>query len=66
MSHDAPSVRWMSLANTLIGIIYGLCLNALAARACPPGLEGTVYGLVRAAIALAGNLYGAFGSGIYD
>ena len=66
LMHDAPSVRWMTLANTCVGIIYGLCLNALAARASPPGLEGTIYGLVMAAIALAGNLCGAFGNWIYD
>lgn len=60
------SVHWFSLINAAIGIIYGLCLNTVAARACPPGIEGTVYGLVMAAIALAGNLCGWLGNWIYD
>lgn len=66
LMHDAPLVHWMSLVTAAVGIIYGLCLNTLAARACPPGLEGTIYGLVMAAIALAGALSGAFGNWIYD
>jgi len=66
LMRDATSVHWMSLISAAIGIIYGLCLNTLAARACPPGLEGTIYGLVMAAIALAGSLCGAFGNWIYD
>ena len=60
------SVHWMTLISATSGIVYGLCLNTIAARACPPGIEGTVYGLVMAAIALAGNLCGLLGNWIYD
>jgi MFS family permease len=63
---NSTTVCWMLFLVTAIGIIYGLCLNALAARASPPGLEGTVYGLVMAAIAFAGNLSGWLGNWIYD
>lgn len=66
LMQDAASACWMTLANNLVGMIYGLCLNTLAARACPKGLEATIYGLVMATIALAGNLCGALGSAIYD
>jgi MFS family permease len=66
LMHDAPTARWMSLASASVGVLYGLCLNTLAARACPPGIEGTVYGLVMAAIALAGNFSVKFGGWLYD
>jgi MFS family permease len=60
------SAEWMMLAAVAIGVIYGLCLNTLAARACPPGIEGAVYGLVMAAIALGSTLSNQFGSWLYD
>jgi MFS family permease len=60
------STEWMRLTAAAVGVIYGLCLNTLAARACPPGIEGAVYGLVMAAIALGGSLTGQFGSWLYD
>lgn len=66
LMRDANSVHWFTLLTTTTGIIYGLCLNTIAARACPPGIEGTVYGLVMAAIALAGTLCGWLGNWIYD
>jgi MFS family permease len=66
LMRNAGSVHWLSLTATATGIIYGLCLNTIAARACPPGIEGTIYGLVMAAIALAGNLCGLLGNWIYD
>lgn len=66
MMRSPATVQWFTLATYATGIIYGLCLNNIAARACPPGIEGTIYGLVMAAIALAGNLCGALGNWIYD
>ncbi len=66
LMHDAATACLMTLSSNLVGIIYGLCLNTLAARACPKGLEGTIYGLVMATIAIAGNLCGALGNAIYD
>jgi MFS family permease len=66
LMRDGASVHWFSLITTATGIIYGLCLNTIAARACPPGIEGTIYGLAMAAIALAGNLCGLLGNWIYD
>jgi MFS family permease len=50
----------------MVGIIYTLCLNTLAARAAPKGLEGAIYGLVMATITLAGVFSGIFGNFIYD
>jgi MFS family permease len=60
------SSEWMMLTYAAVGVIYGLCLNTLGARACPPGIEGAVYGLVMAAIALGGALTNEFGSWLYD
>lgn len=66
MMRSSVSVHWFSLTVATTGVIYGLCLNTIAARACPPGIEGTVYGLVMASIALATNLCGLLGNWIYD
>jgi hypothetical protein len=60
------SAEWLSVVGATAGLIYGLCLNTLAARACPPGIEGAVYGLVMAAIALGGGVTNQFGSWLYD
>lgn len=64
--HDPMSARIFSLVAALLGTFYGLALYTLAARACPPGIEGTVYGLVLAAIALGGTLGDKIGAGIFD
>lgn len=67
-THQAV-IAWAEIAlflNACIGILYGLFLNTLAARASPPGIEGAVYGLVLAAIALAGTLSEKFGATLYD
>ena len=50
---------------SFIGMIYNLALLTLAARATPKGIEGTVYGLVMAAIYLAGALGEKVGSAFY-
>ena len=49
-----------------LGIMYTLSLFTLAARACPPHIEGTIYGLVISAIGLAGTLGEKVGSTLYD
>lgn len=64
--HDPLSAKIVSFVGAFFGIIYGLCLFTLAARACPPHIEGTVYGLVMSAIGLAGALGGKFGGTLYD
>ncbi len=64
--HDAPSAEWMTFLFALIGTIYSLCLYTLAGRACPVGVEGVVYGLVLAAIALGGTLGEKLGGTLYD
>lgn len=56
----------MAFVGAFSGIMYGLCLYTLAARACPPHIEGTVYGLVLSSIALAGALGEKVGSMLYD
>jgi len=64
--HDATSAKFVKFFSSLIGLLYSLCLNMLAARACPPGIEGTIYGLVMAVIQLAGVLSEKFGGVLYD
>ena len=64
--HDAFSAKIVSFALGFFGIMYGLCLFTLAARACPPHIEGTVYGLAMSAIGLAGALGEKVGSSLYD
>ena len=64
--HDAPSVRYAQFANSFFGIFLAVCLNTLAARTCPPKIEGTVYGLMQAALALSLVLCDKFGSMLYD
>jgi MFS family permease len=64
--HSHKSAIVITFIGGLIGIVYNLCLFTLAARACPPKIEGTVYGLVMAAIALAGSLGEKLGSSMYD
>ncbi len=64
--HDATSAQVVMFFAALVSVLYALCLNTLAARACPPGIEGTVYGLVMAAIELGGTLSEKFGGTLYD
>jgi len=64
--HDAPSVRWAQFGWSFLAIFLAVCLNTLAARACPPHVEGTVYGLMQAALALSLVLCDKFGSALYD
>jgi len=64
--HDAHSAQFVKFFSSLVGVLYALCLSMLAAKACPPGIEGTVYGLVMAAIQLGGVLSEKFGGVLYD
>ena len=64
--HDAPSAKFVAFGLALIGTLYNLCLFTLAARACPPGIEGMVYGLMMAAIAFASAWADKFGGWLYD
>jgi MFS family permease len=64
--HDATSAQIVMFSSALVAVLYALCLNTLAARACPPGIEGTVYGMVMAAIELGGTLSERFGGFLYD
>lgn len=64
--HGKLSAEVLTFALSFFGIVYALCLYTLAARACPPKIEGTIYGLVMAAIGLAGTLGEKVGSTLYD
>lgn len=63
--HDVNSAKWLALVGGAIGLLYGFCLNTLAARLCPPGIEGAIFGLVSATIVLAGALSEKFGGFLY-
>ena len=54
--HDALSAKVLTFVGAFFGIIYTLSLFTLAARACPPHVEGTIYGLFISAVGLAGTL----------
>lgn len=64
--HNHISAIILEIFGAIVGALYVLCLNTLAARLCPRGLEGVVYGLVMAAIALAGNMSEKLGGMLYD
>ena len=64
--HNAPSVRYASFGSSFMALFLAVCLNTLAARACPPKIEGTVYGLMQAALSLSLVLCDKFGSTLYD
>lgn len=64
--HDTASAYAVIFVHSGITSIYMLCLYTLAARACPPGIEGAIYGLVLASISLANNLSEILGASIYD
>lgn len=55
----------ITVVSAFLGTIYTLALLTLAARATPRGVEGTVYGLVMAAISLAGTLGEKIGATIF-
>ena len=63
---DALSAEIIFLVSSYFSILSGLSLLTLAARACPPKAEGTVYGLSIAAIGLAGTLSDKIASALYD
>ena len=63
---DALSGKIVTFSVAFFGIVYTLCLFTLAARACPPQIAGTVYGLFIASISLAGSLGEKVGSTLYD
>ena len=64
--HDHFSAKVVAFVGGFSGILYALCLYTLAARACPPHIEGTIYGLVLSSIALAGALGEKVGGTLYD
>ncbi len=64
--HSRTSGLVVTFLLSFLGTIYTLCLLTLAARACPPGIEGTVYGLVMSAISLAGALGEKLGASLFD
>jgi MFS family permease len=64
--HDSHSAMILEVLNSIIGAVYGVCLYTLAARLCPKGLEGVVYGLMMSAIALSTNLSEKIGAWLYE
>ncbi len=64
--HGLWAARIILVITGFFGILYGMFLNTLAARATPKGLEGTIYSLIAAAIAFAGNLSNKLGTFLYD
>ena len=64
--HDALTAKVVTFVAYFLGIVYVLCLYTLAARACPPQISGTIYGLFMAAIGLAGALGEKVGGTLYD
>lgn len=64
--HGHTSAIVVNFLYGIIGIVYSLCLYTIAARACPPGIEGTAYGLVMATIYFAGTLSEKVGDSIFD
>ena len=64
--HSPDSAKVIYFLTACTGVWYSLCLSTLAARACPPGVEGTVYGLIMSAIAVAGVLSDKIGGNMYD
>ncbi len=63
--HSPGSAKVLEVGTAVIGALYAVCLNTLAARMCPKGLEGAVYGLIQAAIAISGNLSEKIGGWLY-
>ncbi len=64
--HSYHSAEFVSLFTGATGTLYSLCLFTLAAKATPRGIEGTIYGMIMASIALAGSLSELMGAKMYD
>ncbi len=64
--HNHLSAIVLTFVGAFFGIIYTLSLFTLAARACPPHIEGTIYGLFVSAVGLAGTLGEKVGGSLYD
>lgn len=63
---DHLSAEIVFFVASYFGVLGNLSLLTLAARACPPKVEGTIYGLSIAAIGLAGTLSDKIASALYD
>ncbi len=63
---DRLSAEIIFFVVSYFGIISNLSLYTLAARACPPKVEGTIYGLFMASIGLAATFSNKIGSELYD
>ncbi len=64
--HDETSAKIIFFVTSYFGIMASLSLLTLSARACPPKVEGTIYGLFVAAMGLAGTLSNKIGGMLYD
>ena len=64
--HDVLSAKILTFVSAFTGIIYSLSLLTLTARACPPHVEGTIYGLFGSAVGLATTLSEKVGGTLYD
>ena len=63
---DETSAKAIFFITSYFGIMASLSILTLAARACPPKVEGTIYGLFIAASGLAGTLSNKIGGMLYD
>ncbi len=63
---DHLSAKIIFFVISYFGIMSSLSILTLAARACPPKIEGTVYGLFIAAVGLAGTLSNKIGGILYE
>ena len=63
---DHLSAEIIFFVGAYFGIMSNLSLFTIAARACPPKVEGTIYALFMAAIGLAGTLSNKIGGMLYD
>ncbi len=64
--HDPLSAKLVFFVGSYFGIMTSLSILTLAARACPPKIEGTIYGLFIAASGLAGTLSNKIGGMLYE
>lgn len=64
--HNQTSALIVTFVAAFAGSFYTLCLLTIAARATPRAAEGAVYGLLMAAIGLAGALGEKIGATLYD
>jgi MFS family permease len=63
---NQTSAEIISFVGGFFGIIGSFSLVTLAARACPPGIEGTIYALFIASIGLASTVSDKISSSLYD